>query len=63
MEETLKKVAIDYNTSEGITTSATSADGSHLDLFSNTDMGPIAKIVSVLNRHHESLAWLDEKSK
>ncbi len=59
MEENLKKISNDYNTtSDGL--SQKSGGG---DIFSNNDLGPIAQIVSILNRHHESLAWLDERSR
>lgn len=57
MEENLKKISNDYNTtSDGLSQKSG-------DIFSNNDLGPIAQIVSILNRHHESLAWLDERSR
>lgn len=54
MEENLKKIATDYNASEGV-----SADGNQLDLFSNAEIGPIAKVSgSILLRLYHFFLYL-----
>ena len=49
MEQNLKNIEQEYGRSNASYAQA----GDH----------PVAKIVSILNRHHESLVFLDEKSK
>lgn len=68
MESNLKKVCDDLNKSRGIDNTGLSGAGSSTGSITtgdvrSTDENPIAKIVAVLNNHHESLAWLDDKAK
>lgn len=53
MEVSLKKIVADYNRSHGIKESAAAVASEN----------PLAKIVSVLNSHQESLSWLDDKTR
>ncbi|KAJ1438193.1 hypothetical protein B484DRAFT_392444 [Ochromonadaceae sp. CCMP2298] len=57
MEQNLKKVADDLHRSRGLGAGLVTGDAVE------DSNNPIAKIVTVLNNHHESLAWLDEKSR
>jgi nuclear pore complex protein Nup62 len=52
METNLKKVVSEFNKSKETSSSVSLAEESN----------PIGKIVEILNTHHDSLAWLDEKS-
>ena len=57
MESSLKKVIGDLNKSRGV------MDDGHAAGPLDSQANPISKIVAVLNNHHDSLAWLDEKSR
>lgn len=49
MEENLKNIETEYGKSNAS--------------YAQASDNPVAKIVTILNRHHESLAFLDEKSR
>jgi len=63
MESNLKRVIGDLNKSRGLGENGTASGSNSGSAGSAEASNPIAKIVAVLNNHHESLAWLDEKSR
>ena len=73
MEQNLKKVINNLNKADGDKESGrgaivdSSSNSSGLDMSASSSAGgmnnSIEKIVSVLNNHHESLVWLDDKSR
>lgn len=65
MESTLKKIVSDYNRSRtGPTGTGGVTDAVLTDLTGVGETGhPAAKIVAILNRHHDTLAVLDVKSR
>lgn len=73
MEQNLKKVINNLNKADGDKESGrgaivdSSSNSSGLDMSASSSTGgvnnSIEKIVSVLNNHHESLVWLDDKSR
>ena len=64
MEASLRKIVGDYNTARGGGGGAgTGPGGADTDDVGGATAAPAAKIVSVLNSHHDTLALLDAKSR
>ena len=59
MENTLKKVILDFNWSrEGSSGSLRGGDAAAV-----SSQAPLQKIVEILNEHHNSLVWIDAKTR
>jgi len=58
MHENLERIVQEYNNSRG-----GAVDGSEDEYGGSSKSGSIPKILEVLNTHHDSLAWIDSKSR
>ena len=59
MENNIRKIVSDFNASRG----GSPDDLSIFDGTSPDGGNPLAKIVQILNAHHNNLTWLDSKSR
>jgi nuclear pore complex protein Nup62 len=58
MENTLRKVVLDFNWTRSEDSSAVSQAG-----VGHGGAGHLGKIVEILNEHHNSLVWIDSKTR